>query len=122
MQQALLLVSHGSRSAKANQENRQMAEMLRQKSGLSVVEYAFLEIAEPSIPAGIEACVRQGAGEIFVLINFLNSGRHVTEDIPALVDKARRKYPEIKFNLTPPIGKHSKILDLFLELVDEAKS
>lgn len=115
--QALLLVSHGSRNVRANEENREMANLLRRKSGISVVEYAFLEVAEPSLPAGIESCVRQGAAEIILLLNFLNTGRHVSQDIPAIIEEARKKYPKIKFDLKPPIGCHPKLADLFLELL-----
>lgn len=118
MTKALLLVSHGSRAARANEENRVLAELLQQKSGASVVEYAFLEAAEPSVMEGIESCVRRGASEITILLNFLNSGRHVTEDLPALADEARRRFPELKIVMTPPIGQHPKLPDLFLELLE----
>lgn len=119
MKKALLLISHGSRAARANEENRILAELLRQKSGVSVVEYAFLEAAEPSVMEGVEKCVRQGASEITMLLNFLNSGRHVTEDIPALADEARTRFPELKIAVTPPIGQHPKLAELFLELLEK---
>lgn len=115
--QALLLISHGSRSEAANLENQRLAELLREKTGTSVVEYAFLEIARPSIDEAVEKCVEQGAGEIIVLLNFLNSGRHVTEDVPRMIEEAKTRHPKVKFCITPPVGQHSNFPDLFMEWI-----
>ena len=114
---ALLLVSHGSRSAAARRENQGLAEVLKARSGCPVVECAFLEADSPSVPEGIEACARQGASEIVVLLNFLNSGNHVLKDVPALIEEAAEKHPGIRFRMTPPVGIHPGIADIFLELI-----
>ena len=92
-----------------------MARLLKKKSGLRIFEYAFLDVTRPSIPEGIEACVRKGATEIVVLQNFLNSGNHVLKDIPAMIRQAKKKFPGVCFVVTRPIGRHPKIGDLFNE-------
>ncbi|MEC9314794.1 MAG: CbiX/SirB N-terminal domain-containing protein, partial [Pseudomonadota bacterium] len=77
---ALLIVAHGSRRQASNQEVIALAEQLRnsQQTDFDLVEAAFLELADPSIPEGIAQCVSQGANEVIVFPYFLNSGRHVT--------------------------------------------
>ena len=84
---SLILVAHGSRRAASNDEIRELTERLaRQADGaFGRVSCAFLELAEPSIPDGIEQAVRAGAREVIVLPYFLSAGRHVAEDIPGLV-------------------------------------
>jgi sirohydrochlorin ferrochelatase len=114
---AVLLVSHGSQSKKTKDEVSALANQLKQKSGLAIFEYAFLEIESPSIPEGIDGCVKKGASEIVLLLNFLNAGKHVDQDIPRIVKEASQKFPKIKFRITIPVGQHSKINELFLDLI-----
>ena len=114
---AVLLISHGSRSAKTKEEVSVLVEDLRKRTGIAIVEYAFLEIESPSIPEGIDLCVAKGASQVIVLLNFLNSGRHVNNDIPDIVRQANEKYPQVGFSITTPVGQHPKIAELFLDLI-----
>ncbi len=88
----LLLVAHGSRRTASNLEVAQLAEQLQAslQADFMLVKPAFLELAEPSIPEGVAGCVAAGARSVVVLPYFLNSGRHVAEDIPAEIEKARQ--------------------------------
>jgi len=117
---AILLVSHGSRSPKTKEEISVLAGLIRQRLPGVIVEYAFLEIEAPNIPQGIDQCVSQGATEIVVTLNFLNAGRHVDEDIPAIVLAAQKKYPQFKFTISKPIGQHPQIPNLFIDLINNA--
>jgi len=56
---AVLLIAHGSRRAEANRDLADLAELLRERGEYDVVEIAYLELAEPTIPAGARACVRR---------------------------------------------------------------
>lgn len=116
---AVLFVSHGSQSPKAKREVQDIVRRLKKKSPKDIWTYAFLEMIRPDISEGIDQCVRKGAAKIILLLNFLNSGRHVDEDILRLVKKAKGKYPGVSFRITPPIGHHPKIADLFLEMIRE---
>jgi len=115
---AVLLISHGSRISETEQEVKGFVELLKQQSPVTIIEYAFLEIAHPSIPEGIDICVEQGATEVIILLNFLNAGKHVDEDIPRIIDEARNKHSKVTFTITQPIGKHAKIIKLFLDMVE----
>ncbi len=115
---AVLLISHGSHSPKTKDEVIALIKRLKSLSRVEIFEYAFLEIESPSIPQGIDHCVRQGAREVIILLNFLNSGRHVNEDIPRIVSEAKQKYPNVKIKITPPVGQHPKIDELFVELIN----
>lgn len=114
---AALLISHGSRSRQARLEVEALAARLKNESGWPAVGIAFLDVEEPTIPQGVEALARQGATEITALLNFLNSGNHVLNDIPAILDQARAAHPQLSIRLTPPIGAHPRIPELFLEVL-----
>jgi sirohydrochlorin ferrochelatase len=114
---SVLLVSHGSRSSKTKEEVSVLVDDLKKRSGIPIFEYAFLEIEPPNIPEGIDICVSKGATSVIVLLNFLNSGRHVNNDIPEIVAQAGKKYPRVSFSISQPVGQHPHIAGLFLDLI-----
>ncbi len=114
---AVLLISHGSRSARTKQEVVSLVRKIQRQRKNSIVQYAFLELEKPSIPKGIDLCVKKGVREIVILLNFLNAGKHVDVDIPRIIQSAQKKYPHISFRITRPVGQHPKIVDLFLDII-----
>ena len=117
---SLLLVAHGSRRPASNDEVRRLADALRERAGngYASVSCAFLELAEPSIPAGIDACVAAGASEIVVLPYFLAAGRHVVNDIPGAVAERQQAHPQVRMRITPYLGAAQDIPALLLSLVE----
>ena len=93
---------------------------LKKRSAIPIFEYAFLEIEQPSIPQGIDLCVAKGATSVIVLLNFLNSGRHVNNDIPDIIRQAQAKHPQVPISITGPVGQHPHIADLFIDLITHA--
>lgn len=81
----------------------------RETSGRPIVEPAHMELADPDIELGIylprrkflshcllkafERCIEQGAKEIICHPFFLSRGRHVTTDIPEILERVGRKHP-----------------------------
>lgn len=117
--QALLLVAHGSRRPQSNDEVRELAlSLANQSRHFSMVLPAFLELAEPSIPDGIQHCIDAGANEIVVLPYFLSAGRHVTKDIPNEVAIKQRQYPELNIHIAPYLGLAEKLPQILLEQVE----
>lgn len=114
---ALLLVGHGSRRAASNDEVREVSQRLGDKAGqdYDLVKCAFLELAEPSIPDGIEECIQAGAGEVVVLPYFLSAGRHVAEDIPNEVQTKIEQHPDISIRIAPYLGAADGVVDLLLD-------
>lgn len=49
-------------------------------------------------------CVSRGAQRVIIAPYFLSRGRHIQEDIPALVAEARALYPDITLTVAEPIG------------------
>ena len=67
---------------------------------------------ETLIPDAIKKCVNDGATAVTVLPYFLNSGRHVTEDVPNIVNDCRLQYPHVDLRILPHLGASSVMVDL----------
>lgn len=102
----LLIVAHGSRRETSNEEVLALAERLRGLPDLEFdrVETGFLELADPSIPAAVEHCIEQGAGQLAVFPYFLAAGRHVISDIPDAIEPMRKRYPWVRIEILPHLG------------------
>lgn len=113
---AILLVDHGSVRTEANQMLDCVANLLQSMVGPEVlVRLAHMELAEPLIPAGVDACVEAGATELIVFPYMLSPGKHSTRDIPRIVGEATRRYPGLQVRVTPAFGVHAKLAEVIAE-------
>ncbi len=116
---ALLVVAHGSRREASNEEVRKLCRRIEQEAAgeeFFLVRAGFLELAEPSIVEGIGQCIEAGADQVVVLPYFLSAGRHVSEDIPAEVEKARQRHPHASIVLAPYLGSAPGVAGLLVQL------
>ncbi len=120
VKRAILLIDHGSRHAAANALLDDVADQVRKRTPDSIVEIAHLEIAEPNIAEGIDACVKRGATRIIVHPFFLGPGRHTSEDIPAQVERAAGRHSNVQIRISEPLGGHGALIDVILDRVRDA--
>jgi len=119
VKRAILLIDHGSRRAEANALLENVADQVRRRAPESIVEVAHMEIAEPDIGEGIETCVEKGATHIIVHPFFLGPGRHTSEDIPAQVERAGQRHPNVRIRISEPLGSHAALIDVILDRVSD---
>ena len=110
-QTGIILVTHGSRLAAGNDALLQFAVQLRQRLGTELIEPAFMEIAQPSIPVAIHKLVQQGCRHIFGYALFLVPGTHLQNDIPALFAEVLKDHPGVTWELSPPMLTEPRLLD-----------
>ena len=108
--EAVLLVGHGSRREKSNEQVRELAAALEERVGVPV-DAGFIELAEPSIPDAIDALAPAVEEVSFVQLS-LFAASHVKNDVPLAIEQARREHPEVGFNVGSHLGVHPAILDL----------
>lgn len=112
----ILIVDHGSQKREANDMLRLMADLIQTMAGSDVVvRYAHMELADPTIAAGLLSCVQGGATDVTVFPYMLSPGRHSTADIPRMVADAARAFPNVSFTVTPAFGLHEKLAEVVLE-------
>lgn len=113
---AILLIDHGSRREEANEMLGCMAGLLQKMAGPdTIVKYAHMELAEPTIEQGFAECVKAGATEVVAFPYMLSPGRHSTNDIPNLVGEAAKGFPGVNFRVTRAFEIHEKLGDIILE-------
>ena len=93
-----LFIAHGSRETKSNEALLDLVEKFKSIYHMPNVKGAFLELATPLIPEGIDLCVADGATEIMIVPLMLFEGRHVGRDIPLIISEAQNKYPNVGFH------------------------
>jgi len=113
----LIILAHGSRREESNLEIKTLAEQVKALAGTEydLVEYAYLELIEPSLPQAIDNSINNGASNITVLPYFLNSGNHVKRDIPEMIKTAEEKYPTCLFKVSACIGMIEDMPELILQ-------
>jgi sirohydrochlorin cobaltochelatase len=119
MRQALILFGHGSRDPLWRRPMDAVAQRLASQSPQLPVRCAFLELTTPDLATATGELVAQGATHITILPMFLGAGRHVREDLPALVDHFRQACPHVHFVLKPPVGEDERVLELLAKIAAE---
>jgi hypothetical protein len=122
----ILLMDHGSKNPAANQRLHNLATLYQQQQHFQrenntddnkvevIVTAAHMEIATPSIPQGLEWLVSQQVDEIICHPYFLSPGRHVTQDIPQIVQQAIQDLQidpmSIPVRTTEPVGSNTLLM------------
>jgi len=108
--EAVVLVGHGSRREKSNEQVRELAATLEDRLGVPV-DAGFLELAEPSIDEAI-AGLAPSVSQISVVQLSLFAASHVKNDVPLAVQQAREAHPDLTINNGAHLGVHPAIVDL----------
>jgi len=108
--EAVLLVGHGSRREKSNEQVRTLAADLEARLGLPV-DAAFLELAAPSIRDGI-AGLAPAVSALSVVQLSLFAASHVKNDVPLAIQRARAEHPDLSIAAGAHLGVHPAIVDL----------
>ncbi len=119
MKTATLLIGHGSRSAAAVAEYYQFAAELSERLEQQV-EACFLEFADPPIIDGIKNCIDNGVTQIIALPLFLGPAGHQKNDVPAVINWARKEWPHVKFAYGAPLGAQFHIAKVLAGRIKES--
>lgn len=119
MRKAIILFGHGSRDPLWRRPMDAVAALLAAQGPLVPVRCAFLELTEPDLATATGELVAQGVTAITIVPMFLGAGRHVREDLPALVEHFRHACPQVQFTLKPPVGEDARVLELMAKIASE---
>ncbi|WP_123538391.1 CbiX/SirB N-terminal domain-containing protein [Halosimplex salinum] len=108
--EAVLLVGHGSRREKSNEQVRTLAADLEDRLGVPV-DAGFLELAEPAIPEAI-AGLATVVSRVSVVQLSLFAASHVKTDVPLAVEQARADHEGTTIHSGAHLGVHPAIVDL----------
>ncbi|MBU1107438.1 MAG: CbiX/SirB N-terminal domain-containing protein [Candidatus Riflebacteria bacterium] len=94
-----LLIFHGSARESASNAAVAFAAELSSKRDCSDFSICFLKGAEPDLTLAITNAIAKGYKKLLLLPLFLLPGAHISEDIPAVVDKFKSSNPEVAFQV-----------------------
>jgi sirohydrochlorin cobaltochelatase len=116
----LLLVGHGSREPRANEEFLATARRTAELAPSLAVEPCFLELARPNIAESFRSLAERGVSQMAVVPLLLFSAGHDQRDIPAAVASVSAGYPAIGVDQSEHLGCHDAIVQLSKLRFDEA--
>ncbi|SDR36167.1 CbiX/SirB N-terminal domain-containing protein [Natronobacterium texcoconense] len=109
----VLVVGHGSRREKSNEQVKTLAAMLEERVDVPV-DVAYLELAKPSIPDAIEG-LAPTCEHLSVVPLSLFGASHVKNDVPLAVQTARARYDDLSLYCGAHLGVHPALVELLDE-------
>jgi sirohydrochlorin ferrochelatase len=116
---AVLLVGRGSSDPDANADLAKVARLLWDGRGFGWVEPAYISLARPSVPEGLERCRRLGAERILVVPYFLFTGILV-DRIHAQAAEWATAHPDVEVVSGSHLGTDRRLAQLVLERFRQA--
>jgi sirohydrochlorin cobaltochelatase len=108
---ALLVVGHGTRSAAGVAQFGELVERVAKAVPTADVEGGFLELAPPPIQDAVARLVAAGHRSVDVVPLVLVAAGHSKGDVPAALERERRRHPGLAFRYARPLGPHPLLLD-----------
>jgi sirohydrochlorin cobaltochelatase len=110
----VLLVGRGSTDPDANAEVCKVARLLWEGRGYAGVETAFVSLAAPDVPSGLDRCAKLGAKRIAVLPYFLFTGI-LPERVRQQAEGWGAAHPEVALRQADVIGPEPELAELVME-------
>jgi sirohydrochlorin cobaltochelatase len=110
MRQGIVLFGHGSRNPEWAAPFQAIKREIAQQQPQAIVELAFLELMQPSLPDAIAQLAAQGVESVVVVPVFISVGSHIREDLPRLVEEALVRTPGLDISVAEPLGEAPAML------------
>lgn len=120
MEQAVILLGHGSIREQANTEVRNMWRMVAQQLPNLSVSGSFVEVAEPTLEQEIARLAEAGVKRIVIVPMFLTRGNHLSNGIPKILEAMEQRYPHITIDLTQHLGIDPLLAEIIKNRLREA--
>lgn len=120
MKDAIILFAHGSRDPQWAAPMHAIRELLSRKRPQSQITLAFLELMQPDLHGAVAQAAARGAQRVTVVPLFLAAGGHLKKDLPELVAQCARAFPQLQFEVLPPIGESEALIEAIANWVCDA--
>ena len=113
----LLLVGHGSRNREGNKEILHFAAQWRERHPGWRIETCFIEHADVLLDEGLDRAARESR-RVLSIPFILNAAGHVKMELPAALESARERHPNVEFVVTRHLGMGREIFDVLQKQLD----
>ncbi|WP_018130938.1 sirohydrochlorin chelatase [Effusibacillus pohliae] len=117
--QGILLIGHGSSVAEANRGLHRLAEEIRRRREIGVVEVAFLNLCPPDIPTAVLTCVKKGVTHLNVIPYFLTDGV-LLRKAERIVREEVENFRGMTMSFGRPIGVDRRIVGVLKDRIQSA--
>jgi sirohydrochlorin ferrochelatase len=108
----LIIMAHGSRKTKANNEFETLVnEIAKTEMAYVIVKHCFLELAAPKLSDAIDECLSLGYHQFDLYPLFFNQGNHVTRDIPEQIQQLQQQHPDCTIRQLDYFGEYKQLKD-----------
>jgi sirohydrochlorin cobaltochelatase len=115
---AILLFAHGAREPEWARPFEEVRDGLRAQ-GLRV-ELAYLEIMKPTLQEAVNSLAAEGVKDVTVVPLFLAQGKHLKQELPAMISLLMRNHAGMELRVTPALGEEPEILSAITAWVKRA--
>jgi sirohydrochlorin cobaltochelatase len=115
---AVILFAHGARDPEWAQPFEGIRDRLRAAG--TPVELAFLEFMSPSLDEAAARLADEGIKAVIIVPLFLAQGAHLKHELPAMVEKIRKRHAKTDYRVTPALGDSPEIVAAITEWVQRA--
>lgn len=117
---AVVLVGHGTRDPGGVAEMRECGARLAADWPEVEVLTTFLEFAEPTVAAGLDALAARGHRRVVVVPVLLFAAGHAQRDIPGAIAAAVERWPGLEVSQAAHLGCHPDLIELSARRFSEA--
>lgn len=107
----ILLVGHGSRNPAGNAQIEHFAEQWRARQPRWRIVICFIEHAEVLLDEGLDRAA-DTAQRVIALPFILNAAGHVKMELPAAIERARKRHPHVRFECARHLGMGPAVLSV----------
>ena len=118
----LILLAQGSRDPKWTDTFEDLYTRLGNAMTVEHVSLAYLELAEPRLEHALDEARKSGATRIEILPLFFAAGRHLREDVPAMLEAYRHEHSLLTLELLAPVGEQEAFTRVLVEIISDALS
>ena len=111
MNKGLILLVHGSKDPEWIKPFERMRGEVAEGSPGVRVELACLQFCEPELSKTVSMLAGEGIGEIVIAPVFISALGHVLNDVPAAVDEAISRFPDLKVTVTEALGETPEVME-----------
>jgi len=108
MTTCVLIVGHGSRREKSNEQFLEVVQGFAIRHPSYTVSFGYVELASPSLEEALKEAAKHHK-KVVVIPLFLFAAGHVKNDIPLMLNRVRPKFPNVEFLSTRALGVDSRL-------------
>ncbi|MCU1675387.1 MAG: Sirohydrochlorin ferrochelatase [Frankiales bacterium] len=119
MTAALVVVGHGTKSARGVAAFLAFVDRVRQLAPDVAVEGGFLELSDPPLKDAVATLVSQGHRQLAVVPLVLVAAGHAKGDVPAAMLRETLRHPGLGYTYGRPLGPHPELLRVLDDRIDK---